>query len=288
MLKMLCTTSVIAVLASVPAASYAQSADTETDAATTEQTQGETATDSGSESGGATLTTEDEAGATAESTDDAGGDAAPVEAEEMDSGDTAADTKATDDGAAATEEAPADEGAAATEEAPAEEATGDAGAAAADVEGQPVEGQIVMQSEDTVLAETLIGARVYSGEETIGDINDLIVKLDGTVEGVVIGVGGFLGIGQKDVALKFDRISVQTDENGNPRLTVDTSKEELENAPEFKTVSEQRSEKVDQQMQDSGTGGMGGDAGMGDAGAGTGGAATGGEAQAGGGDAGTK
>ena len=77
--------------------------------------------------------------------------------------------------------APAD----ATAEAPAEEVA------------KPVEGQITMQSENTILADDLIGSNVYSDAgEKIGDVEDLIVSLDGSVEGVVIGVGGFLGIGE--------------------------------------------------------------------------------------------
>ena len=106
---------------------------------------------------------------------------------------------------------------------------------------KPVEGQIRMQSENTILAEDLIGSSVYSENgESIGDINNLIVSLDGMVEGVVIGVGGFLGLGEKDVAIEMASLAVSTDDNQNTRLMTSATKEDLEAAEEFVTVNQQR------------------------------------------------
>jgi len=69
------------------------------------------------------------------------------------------------------------------------------------------EAVITSQDDGTWLGSELMGATVYSpNDETIGDISDLIIAEDGMVKGVVIGVGGFLGIGQKDVAIPFDQI----------------------------------------------------------------------------------
>jgi sporulation protein YlmC with PRC-barrel domain len=114
----------------------------------------------------------------------------------------------------------------------------------AEAPAQPVEGQIVMQSENTILANDLIGRRVYSGEgETVGDINDLLVNIDGSVEGVVIGVGGFLGMGEKEVAVEMEAISVSSEpETGNIRLVLSSTREDLEAAPEFKTADEMESD----------------------------------------------
>ncbi len=104
-----------------------------------------------------------------------------------------------------------------------------------------VPGQIVMQSENTVLAEDLIGSSVYSETgESIGDINNLIVNLDGTVDGVVIGVGGFLGIGEKDVAIEMASFTLTTDENANTRLVTSATKADLEAAESFVTADAQR------------------------------------------------
>jgi PRC-barrel domain len=110
---------------------------------------------------------------------------------------------------------------------------------------KPVKGQIVLQDKNSILASTLIGSTVYSpSNETVGDINDVIVGLDGKVEGVVIGVGGFLGLGEKDVAVKMDQITVQPEDanKNNVRLILNSTKADLEAAPEFKSVAAQNRE----------------------------------------------
>lgn len=112
---------------------------------------------------------------------------------------------------------------------------------------QPVMGQIVLQSESTILSNDLVGSSVYApNDEVVGDINDMIIDLGGTVEGVVIGVGGFLGIGEKDVAVKMSAISVTPMEDGNVRLVLNSTKQDLETAPAFKSVAEQ---KVDEEVE---------------------------------------
>ena len=110
---------------------------------------------------------------------------------------------------------------------------------------KPVKGQIVLQDKNSILASTLIGSTVYSpANETVGDINDVIVGLDGKVQGVVIGVGGFLGLGEKDVAVKMDQITVQPEDanKNNVRLILNSTKADLEAAPEFKSVAAQNRE----------------------------------------------
>lgn len=102
------------------------------------------------------------------------------------------------------------------------------------------------------LASNLIGMRIYNveadmdtsarvmdGAETewddIGEINDIIVTADGQISAVILGVGGFLGIGERDVAVAMDAITVvQEDGDSDDRfLVVKTSKEQLEQLPEF-------------------------------------------------------
>ncbi|MBD1549554.1 PRC-barrel domain-containing protein [Roseibium aggregatum] len=87
-----------------------------------------------------------------------------------------------------------------------------------------------------VLATTLIGKMLYNGTgenaETIGDVNDIVLSPNGEAEAVVVGVGGFLGIGEKDVAVDFDRVS-WTERDGTRWLTTNATKEELKNAPAF-------------------------------------------------------
>jgi hypothetical protein len=109
----------------------------------------------------------------------------------------------------------------------------------------PVPGQILVQEQDTILAKDLIGQTVNAPDKAkIGSISDLILSKDGkTVEGFVVGVGGFLGIGEKNVALKLDRLQFSTDAEGGVRLVMDIKKDELTNAPTFKSRKDQRAEK---------------------------------------------
>jgi len=52
-----------------------------------------------------------------------------------------------------------------------------------------------------------VGVNIYnSNDESIGEVNELLIDKDGTIKAVVIGVGGFLGIGQKNVALPYTAI----------------------------------------------------------------------------------
>jgi sporulation protein YlmC with PRC-barrel domain len=129
-----------------------------------------------------------------------------------------------------------------TVETPAEE-TEEAAADPADVpppeEGTPVEGQIFQQSPESFLASTLLDADVVSVEgETIGDVVDLVLDSEGSIEGVVVGVGGFLGIGKKWVALQFDTIDTRQEESLNLTFVLNATREELEDAPAFKTQQE--------------------------------------------------
>src|SRR5580693_8446563 len=56
-------------------------------------------------------------------------------------------------------------------------------------------------------ASKLIGLNVYNDAgEKIGDISELIVDRDGKLEAVVVGVGGFLGLGEHDVAIPYSQI----------------------------------------------------------------------------------
>ena len=110
----------------------------------------------------------------------------------------------------------------------------------------PVAGQIVVQDGNTILAKELIGQTVYAPDKTkIGSISDLILSKDGkTVDGFVVGVGGFLGIGEKSVAMKFDRLQITHDsQSGSVQLMMDAKKDELADTPSFKSRRDQESER---------------------------------------------
>jgi ribosomal 30S subunit maturation factor RimM len=107
---------------------------------------------------------------------------------------------------------------------------------------KPPEGLIMLQDKDTFLASDLTGATVYSpADEAIGDVNDVIVSRDGKVDGIVVGVGGFLGIGEKDVAIEMSKIKMTETESGI-KLVLDTTKDELAAAPEFKSKEDMQAE----------------------------------------------
>jgi sporulation protein YlmC with PRC-barrel domain len=53
----------------------------------------------------------------------------------------------------------------------------------------------------------MIGLDVYnSNNEKLGDISELLIDSSGKIQAAVIGVGGFLGVGQRDVAVNFDQL----------------------------------------------------------------------------------
>ncbi|EYD70657.1 PRC-barrel domain-containing protein [Limimaricola hongkongensis] len=107
---------------------------------------------------------------------------------------------------------------------------------------------------DDFFATNMLGMRVHSSEQElgqngdpidfaeqewddIGEINDIILSEDGTVQAVIVGVGGFLGIGEKDVALTMDQVRTYDDANGERFLVINSSQEALESAPAFERAS---------------------------------------------------
>ena len=63
----------------------------------------------------------------------------------------------------------------------------------------------------------------------------MLIGSDGNVRAVVVGVGGFLGVGEKNVAIPFDALSIQrkADSASIEKVTVSYSKDDLKNAPKF-------------------------------------------------------
>jgi hypothetical protein len=129
-----------------------------------------------------------------------------------------------------------------------------------------VKGQfITSQSSSEWLGSKLIGLNIYDEKNNkIGSIDQLLVDRNGIIEGVVIGVGGFLGVDKKDVALPFKSLrwvsqpaanhdsttgsntppetssSAATDASkGYPdHAVLNTTKDQLKNAPNFHYASD--------------------------------------------------
>jgi hypothetical protein len=102
-------------------------------------------------------------------------------------------------------------------------------------------------------ASDLIGSRIYATEaavntddtfdkanddwDDIGEVNNLIVSRDGSIKAVVVGVGGFLGLGEKNVALRMSELRFlkkSGDDANDYFIVVKSNKEQLEKAPEYK------------------------------------------------------
>jgi sporulation protein YlmC with PRC-barrel domain len=72
----------------------------------------------------------------------------------------------------------------------------------------------------------------------IGQVNDVLVSTDGKIDALIVGVGGFLGAGQKDVAVSFNSVQKSVRDN-KIYLTMSTTKDALKAAPWFKYDQDQ-------------------------------------------------
>lgn len=80
----------------------------------------------------------------------------------------------------------------------------------------------------------LDGATVHDARnKSIGEIEDVVIGRDGRVAAVVVEVGGFLGVGGKNVAIAYHELSVAADDRGKPRFRVDMTKEQLKSAQAY-------------------------------------------------------
>ena len=71
------------------------------------------------------------------------------------------------------------------------------------------------------------------GQNTVGKIDDVLMDKSGKVTALMVGVGGFLGVGEKDVALPFDAVHSEK-KNNKWYLTVAETKDSLKNAAGYK------------------------------------------------------
>ena len=124
-----------------------------------------------------------------------------------------------------------------------EQAQSIAGKETAAQDVQPTPSDKVSKARSTEMMGTLPGGAlpisgyykqsVYDNNENkIGDVNDLLLDNNGKIEAVIIGVGGLLGIGEKNVAVAFTSLKV-AEKNGSRYLVVETTKEALQAAPGY-------------------------------------------------------
>ena len=93
------------------------------------------------------------------------------------------------------------------------------------------------QRQDQYLASKFKGTDVIGSDDAkIGDVSDILFDKDGKVEAYVVGVGGFLGIGAKDVALApsaFQIVPGDKTKNESDKLRLSMTKDELKQASNF-------------------------------------------------------
>jgi sporulation protein YlmC with PRC-barrel domain len=80
---------------------------------------------------------------------------------------------------------------------------------------------------------TYIKRNVYDPkDEKIGDVTDLLLGSDGKISTAIISVGGFLGLGEKEVAVPFSALHVKR-KDSSWYLTMNTTKDALKGTPNF-------------------------------------------------------
>jgi hypothetical protein len=106
---------------------------------------------------------------------------------------------------------------------------------------------VAAQSPDQFIFSKLKGTDVVGpNDESIGGVNDLLFDKSGKILGMVVGVGGFLGIGQKNVAMDMSAFQIvpastgsaspatrRSDDPTNIKLKVAWTKDQIQQAPDF-------------------------------------------------------
>ncbi|MGA7324171.1 MAG: PRC-barrel domain-containing protein [Rhodomicrobium sp.] len=92
---------------------------------------------------------------------------------------------------------------------------------------------LTKEGPDQWLAGRLINRNVYDkAGKPIGDLRDILIDRDGKVAALIVGVGGFLGLGEKDVAIDYNYIEHNGGISPN-RIVIDMTREQLRSAPKF-------------------------------------------------------
>jgi sporulation protein YlmC with PRC-barrel domain len=101
---------------------------------------------------------------------------------------------------------------------------------------------IAAQKPDEWLATKFRGTSVLGSDGAkIGSVDDILFERNGSIKALVIGVGGFLGIGAKEVAIPFKQFQVVSGSDGKSDvLTLSMTKDQLANAEDFKAYEPPR------------------------------------------------
>ena len=86
-----------------------------------------------------------------------------------------------------------------------------------------------------MLVGNLLGTNVVNLQnETVGEIENLVIDDGKRIKAVVLGVGGFLGLGERYASVDPGSLLISRDASGTMRAVINTTRETLRNAPEFK------------------------------------------------------
>ena len=106
-----------------------------------------------------------------------------------------------------------------------------AAAAAAVALGSAAYGKVLTSVPESVTVTDYYKQNVYDpSDKKIGEIKDVLIASDGKVAAFIIEVGGFVGVGAKDVAVPFTDVK-GTKKNDKWYLTMNADKDELKGAP---------------------------------------------------------
>lgn len=115
----------------------------------------------------------------------------------------------------------------------------------------PAELFVKKQKSSQVLASSIVGMSIQNSTgkkaKEIGAVDDLIMNKQHQLVGIVVGIGGFLGIGRKQVGITWD--AVENIDMKKDVAVVTVSKKQLQNAPAFTSKQEQKQKKKQEQAQ---------------------------------------
>ncbi|WDR04958.1 PRC-barrel domain-containing protein [Devosia rhodophyticola] len=107
--------------------------------------------------------------------------------------------------------------------------------------------QMTPMDVNTLNPDQLYGIAVYGIDQQIGTVNSVVSNRDGTIDAIVVDVGGFLGLGAKPVAVGTDNINVSMDVNDTRYVFLNTTKAQLEAQKAYDPASYE-ADRINQRM----------------------------------------
>ncbi|MDB5651348.1 MAG: photosystem reaction center subunit [Hyphomicrobiales bacterium] len=101
-------------------------------------------------------------------------------------------------------------------------------------EKAPAPARFITLKPGNLTTDDLIGAKVVNNQnESLGEVEDLLIDSGKTVSGVILSVGGFLGMGESYVLVDPASVAVNKVSGEDYKLVIDATKDSLKSAPKF-------------------------------------------------------